>query len=390
MNEQAPVLEVTTDDELLAAAARAREKLRSLAPANEQARELLPESLTAISADGLGALSLPRHRGGTEAPYATQEKIFQEFARGCPSAAWVAVVYATSQALAGQFPDDVQDEILAGPTPRLAGTVAPTAKATPVPGGWQVSGRWAFNTGCRAASFGLMSVMGPEGPFVAVMSYDDLEIQDDWHTMGLRGTGSHSTVARDVFVASHRTMPLGELLAGASRSERNRDVPVLNIPLLPLLSGTAAGVCVGIARGALDVFLERMPDRGITTTVYDKQAEATVTHLMLAEVTMKIDLAAYLSARAASLVDRLGGEPWSMRDRVQLRADTGYATRLAKEAVQEVANHGGASAAYDDVPIQRYLRDIQVLSLHAGLQPTTNLEMHGRVLAGLEPQTPHY
>jgi alkylation response protein AidB-like acyl-CoA dehydrogenase len=387
---EAPVLDVTVDDELLTAAARASEKLRRLAPENERARELVPESLAAISADGLGALSVPRHRGGAEAPYASQERIFQELARGCPSSAWVAYVYASSQALAGLFPDDVQDEILDGPTPRIAGTIAPTAKATPARGGWTVTGRWPFNTGCRAASWAVMSIMGPDGPFMGVISYDELEILDDWHTLGLRGTGSYSAVANEIFVSSHRTIPLPELIAGTCRSERNRDVSLVNIPLIPLLSAAAAGASVGVARGALEAFLERLPERAITTTIYSKQADATVTHLMLAEATTKIDLAAYLSARAAALADRLGGEEWPMRDRVQLRADVGYAIRLAKEAVQEVMDHSGASAIRDDVPIQRYLRDIQVLSLHAGLLPTTNLEMHGRVLAGLEPQTPHY
>ena len=376
-------------DELIAAAARAADTLRELAPRNEQARELVPESLEAIAAHGLGRMSLPRHRGGGEVPYAVQERVLQEFARGCPSSAWVATVYTASIAMAGYFPDHVQDRLLDGPAPRISGVVAPTARAMPASGGWEISGRWTFNSGCRGADWGLMSAMGPEGPLLAAISYDKLHIQDDWHTMGLRGTGSSSVVADGVFVPADWALPLGALLEGVSLSERNRSVPMLNIPLIPLLMAAAGGTPVGMARGAMELFLERLPSRSIATTFYDKQAEAPVTHLMLGEAAMKVDLAAYLSGRAAGLADRLGGRPWSTSERVQLRADVGYATKLAKEVVDELLNASGASAVYDDSPMQRYVRDIRVLAQHAGLQRTTNVEMHGRVLAGLEPHGQH-
>ena len=142
------------EDGIIAAAVRAADTLRELAPRNEQARELVPESLAAIQADGLGRMSLPRHRGGGEVSYAIQERVLQEFARGCPSTAWVATVYTVSIAMAGYFPDHVQDELLEGPTPRIAGVVAPTAQATRVRGGWEVSGRGRSTPGAEARAGG--------------------------------------------------------------------------------------------------------------------------------------------------------------------------------------------------------------------------------------------
>ena len=88
-------------------------------------------------------------------------------------------------------------------------------------------------------------------------------------------------------------------------------------------------------------------------------------------------------------MDRKGvdGSPWKLDERAQTRVDNGIACRLAKEAVDIYAGASGGSSIYSDVPIQRIVRDVYAANQHALMNPTTNVELYGRILCGLEPNT---
>src|SRR6185295_5605837 len=152
----------------------------------------------------------------------------------------------------------------------------------------------------------------------------------------------------------------------------------------------AGGTPIGIARGALESFFERLPGRGITYTSYTNKAEAPVTHLQVGEATLKIESADAHVRRAAAILDGHPGGPMSIEARIKSRAHIGYATGLAREAVDTLFNASGASAIQMDVPIQRLQRDMQALANHAIMHAQTAMELYGRVLCGLEPNTVLY
>jgi hypothetical protein len=157
-----------------------------------------------------------------------------------------------------------------------------------------------------------------------------------------------------------------------------------------VLTVNAAGTPVGIARGALETFRERLPGRGITYTTYTNKAEAPVTHLQIGEAALKIDSADAHMRLACRELDNHAGEKLSMLGRVKARAHVSAATGLAREAVDVLFYASGASAIQSHVPIQRFQRDIQALSNHAIMHPQTTVELYGRVLCGLPPNTPLY
>jgi alkylation response protein AidB-like acyl-CoA dehydrogenase len=212
---------------------------------------------------------------------------------------------------------------------------------------------------------------------------------DDWHTGGLRGSGSVSTVAKDVFVPQHRILPLPAVLQGQYASVLNADSPVYRGPLLPVAAASSVGTVVGLARGARDTFLKRLPHRKITYTGYDSQRTAPLTHLEVAEATLKLDQVEFHAQRLATQVDAKGveGSEWKLEERARARADLGAVCLLAKESVEILANASGGSSVYNDVPIQRFARDVQAINLHALMHPSTNFELYGRVLCDLEPNT---
>lgn len=386
--------DIPTRAQLVRRAAEVAPLLRENAPKAEDAGRLQDETIEALAGAGVFKLRVPKRYGGYEADTRTLVDVATELARGDGAAAWTASVYWIPTFMTCLFPDSVQDEVFATPDVRVCGTLSPSAQATPVEGGIVVNGRWSFVSGAPHAHWQEVIAAqemahGQHLPLMALVPMDRLEIVDDWDTSGLRGTGSVSTVAKDVFIPQERVLPLPAVLTGQYASQLNADSPIYRAPLLPVAAASSVGTAVGLARAAQDVFFERLPDRTLTYTWYAKQAEAPLTHLQASEAVLKADQAEFHAHRLADLVDSKGvsGEEWTVLERARARADMGAAVRLAKESIDIFASASGGSSVYRDVPIQRITRDIQAMSLHALMNPNTNAELYGRILCGQQPNT---
>jgi alkylation response protein AidB-like acyl-CoA dehydrogenase len=176
---------------------------------------------------------------------------------------------------------------------------------------------------------------------------------------------------------------------GRHNSKLNADALMWKAPFSPITAAGAAAVPLGMAKAAREVFMDRLPSRKITYTNYEHQIEAPLTHLQVAEANIKIDEAEFHVRRAAERVDTKvrNGEAWTMEERAVARMDMGASTLRSKEAVDIFNTASGGSSIYSDMPMQRIERDIQTINLHGVLHPNTNLELYGRILCGLEPNT---
>jgi len=226
-------------------------------------------------------------------------------------------------------------------------------------------------------------------PIMAIVPMSELTLVDDWEVAGLRATGSITTIAEDVFVPAERYLRIAALLREEYASKLNADNPVYRGPMVGPIGAATVGKIVGLARAAEEAFFDRLPGRAITNTTYTNQLEAPITHLQVAETSLKTDEAEYHARRLAAMVDAKGlsGEPWSMRERGYARMAVGRVCQLAYEAVNTLAMASGGSSNYSAVPIQRIQRDVQAINLHALNLPANNLELYGRILCGLEPNT---
>ena len=379
-----------TPDELVRRIAEMAPVLRKHGAWAEDNRRLPDEVIGALADVGVFKMRVPRRYGGYESDTRTLIDVAAELARADGATAWTASVYWIPTWMVGMFPAEVQDEVFATPDVRVCGTLSPSAIAMPAEDGVVVNGEWGFMTGAWHSHWQeiiavLVGAGGEPYPIVALVPVSDLQLVDDWHTSGLRGTGSISTVAKDVFVPARRVLPLHVVLAGRPDAAE----PMYRAPLLPVASVSAVGNALGLAQAGLHAFLDRLPDRKITYTSYDSQRTAPLTHHQVADATMKVDEAAFHAYRLSDTVDAkcATGEEWSLLERVRARGDLGSACRLGKEAVDLLATASGGSSIYQDVPIQRIARDIQAVNLHALMHPNTNSELYGRVLCGLEPNT---
>lgn len=383
-----------TREELVQRAEKLVPLLRDRAGWIEENRRLPDDLVEAVEESGLLRMRVPVQYGGYESDARTLIDVHAELARGDASAAFCVSVWTLINWLVGRFPDAVQDEVFATPDVRVCGSISPTGTATPVEHGYIFNGSWKFNSGVLHSHWKFTAAMldTPEGPqpLTALVPVTDLEIVDDWHVSGLRGTGSVTTTATDVFVPAERVVPQNELFSPKCQSRANADKPIYGVPLLVTSTAATAGQAVGSARYAMESFLERLPGRPISYTDYASQQHAPITHLKLGEAALLIEEAEQRAHRFADVIDAkvAAGEPWSTEERVYSRVQLGRVAQLSTQAIEIISWLSGGSSIYLDVPIQRIRRNIHAMTIHALTNPDTNIELYGRQLAGLEPNTP--
>ena len=383
-------------DELVHRAAELVPLIRDKAVWMDEHRCLHDEVIAAITDAGLLRMRVPVRYGGFESDMTTAVNVIAELGRGDGSTSWTAAVWAISTWMVGMFPDEVQDEVFATPDVRICGILSPGAMCVPVDGGYVVNGKWSFNTGARQSTWNTNAAVAPtpDGgvqPVMTLIRISDLEVIDDWYTSGLRASGSVTTIAKDLFLPTERVLPMGPVLQGQHLSQLNANAPIFTAPFMPVACAKVGAVALGLANGAKDAFFERLPGRKITYTSYENQSEAPVTHMEVADAISRIDETGFHAHRAAQTIDTksASGEQWTLEERARARLDLGAACQRAKEGIDVLNSASGGSSIFRDVPIQRFDRDITTLNLHAILHPATNLELYGRIVCGLDSNTPY-
>jgi 3-hydroxy-9,10-secoandrosta-1,3,5(10)-triene-9,17-dione monooxygenase len=390
------IAQAPSRDELVRRASELVPLLREHALWMDENRRIHADVIDALTDSGILKMRVPVRYGGYESDMGTVVEVLAELGRGDGSTSWTVAVWHISAWMMGLFPDEVQDEVFSTPDVRISGILSPGAMAAPADGGYIVNGKWSFNSGADQSTWNTNAAVTPteDGGFAPVMiavPISDLEIVDDWYTSGLRGSGSITTLAKNVFVPKERVLQMGPVLQGQHQSKLNANATIYQAPFMPTACSTVSAPALGLALAAKDVFLERLPGRKITYTNYENQAEAPLTHLEIAEAITRIDEVGFHARRAANMIDTKGqaGESWTLEERARVRLDLGGACQRAKEAVDILSGASGGSSIYRDVPIQRIQRDVQTLNLHAILHPNTNLELYGRIICGLDSNTPY-
>jgi alkylation response protein AidB-like acyl-CoA dehydrogenase len=377
---------------LIQRAESAAKAAASAAPESARLRRAADNAVAALESQRLTRMTLPATRGGDRAPIATQSEVLATLAEGDASISWITSVYNAVGYMVCAFGDQALDEFVTSTTPRSAGVFSVTGKATRVDGGHVVSGRWAFSSGQHHAGWILVPGIADDadGPLVWLVPRSEFTVEDDWHVTGLVATGSNAVSLNATFVPDHRSIPFASIVEGTGRESSFSDDPYYRQPFVPIMCALSAGTPVGLARMALRLFTNRIARRAITYTPYSHQSEAPVTHFQLAEAKAKLDQAEFHARRVATTVDQHidGNLPWDVQTRVRCRADVAWAAKLAREACEVMEHGSGASAIHAKDAMPAILRDIRALSVHSFLLHSTNAELYGRILAGLDPAVP--
>jgi alkylation response protein AidB-like acyl-CoA dehydrogenase len=369
--------------------------LRESGPEAEERRWIPETNIDLLDKAGVFRLSVPRRFGGLEAPVADQVRILGEIAQADTATGWVSMIWVSSAWVPSLFPDEAQEEVYAGGATRVSTGFTPTGMLTPTEGGYTLNGSWKWISGCRGADWAILAALleGPDGtpiPHAALVPFSALTIADDWHATSASGTGSSTVSAENVTVPAHRVVGLMDVLAGSTGGRSNTGADGRNYAFIPFFMAQGASAYIGIAKGAYQLFLDRLPGRGITYTSWTDQSQSPVTQIQVATAANRIAAAEALQEGWLRLIQGhadAGTQP-SVEERAEVRGRAAYAIQLAKEAVDELFEASGASVIMRDVPFQRFHRDIRGLALHALFAFNSNQEVHGRAILGLAPDTP--
>ena len=371
--------------ELTERARKLAEVYRAEAAASEEAREPSPAAVEAMVDSGLLALMVPERFGGDERDLGDFLEVGLVLGEADASLAWVTTFLIEHNWWFAQCTESFQEEVFAdGPNVRAAGVIAPTGRATPVDGGYRMTGRWGWASGSPCSDWlfagALLDAPEPE-ILVAAFPMEDVERLDTWYVDGMCGTGSGDVAVDDAFVPADRTVPFSRMLNGAGPGADVHAGPLYHTPALPILMTAVASTAVGRARGALALYREEVATkvRGMGPPEREKGAvQARIgrcdTELAKAELLLRRVVAEVESERASA--DRLTRFRWM--------AWFGEASHIARGVVLDLSKSGGASAHFRSHPLQRAARDLNTLAAHVALDQDTHRENIGRLLMGLE------
>ncbi|WP_322069649.1 acyl-CoA dehydrogenase family protein [Paraburkholderia bannensis] len=391
---------LNTEAALVRAASELVPVLKQRAATVDQMGRLPQETIDDLNAAGLLELTTPRRYGGKQASVRTFLEVVSELGRGDASTAWVAaLINVTTWSAAALFNEKVTDEVFGSPErSRVVGVLSPRkASVTKVDGGYLIEeGVWGFNSGIYHANWDLLGIpiVDESGKVVdqgvALVRASDVRTLDDWNVMALRGTGSSSVSVTNLFVPNERVASMTRAIEGQYGSTHLADEPLYRVACIPMLAIILAFPALGIARNALDTFLELLPRRGIQYTWYTKQAEAAVTHLQVGEASAKLDAARTIIEKHADALDACAasGQTMPYMERAKVRRDVGFAETLIWDAVDTLATASGGSLAALGNPFARIWHDARVASLHGIVTPATNFEAYGRLACGQSAGTP--
>lgn len=374
----------------VAVAASLRPLLESHADDCERERRIVAPVMAALHDSGLFHITAPCRAGGPGHRLITHIETVAELAKGCVGTAWAYGLLSGITGTALALPPSVADLLFRSGEELFCSASALTGKAVVVPGGYRVSGRWGYGSGCLHADWALNGVMvdtaqGSE-PAMAFLDLRDAacRIEDNWHMAGMAGSGSNMIVADDLFVPDALILWTGRapsadmLLTMVGLEPRDR------WPMEPLFPLGVLAPMLGAATALLEGVSKAMAKRPVVGWTYASQGESDALVGLLGRAAMEIDSAWLHIRRAAAMLDDVAQQrALTGYDKAQIQADCGYAMELLRAAGNRLMDVAGPGAFALASPLQRIWRDLNVGTRHNALNAPLSIELYGRAIAGL-------
>jgi 3-hydroxy-9,10-secoandrosta-1,3,5(10)-triene-9,17-dione monooxygenase len=361
--------------------------LAERAPGAAAARQLPAETIAEYHAAGILRILQPRRFGGMQGRFSLFSRIVEELTYGCASSAWVYAVLAEHQWIIAQYPEQAQIDVWGEePEAVASSSLAPREAARHVPGGWRLSGRYPFSSGCDYAQWAIIGAfLGEKGDprhiAYLLVPLAEIEIVDDWQVLGLLGTGSKSLILHDVFVPEHRSVMVSDLFAGTPPGALvHPDYPVLRAPRGFLVSYSLPPVAIALGRRALDIAcasLARRVSRGVT-----RVAESEVVQMAIGEAAAAIDAATLLlhTGRDYSTAEVSSGRRITEAEALRARRDMVYAQHQVAWALDRLCELDGARWVYDNDELGAIRRDVMTILTHHAASRQAAMAPYGKML----------
>jgi alkylation response protein AidB-like acyl-CoA dehydrogenase len=339
----------------------------------EERRELTPEVVAALHDAGLFRMLIPRSLGGHELTPLVYVQAIEELAKADASTAWCVGQICGACTIAASLDHAVAREIFAD-DPRALLAVGPphaSGRAVAVPGGYRVTGNWQYASGSRHATWMAahcpvfeidgtprLDANGTPAQRTLIFPKNSVAMNDVWHVIGLRGTGSDSYSVNDLFVPEQRTMTA----FGRNPAEKRERGPLYQFTTFQLHGASFAAIAIGIARTSLDAFIELAKAKtpyGMKYLLRDNaviQSQIGVAESQLAGARVFLHHALDEMWRGAE------AQAITIEQRVQLRMASCNASMVARQVVDAAYHAAGATAIFESNPFERRFRDVHTVS----------------------------
>jgi len=310
------------------------------------------------------------------------------------STAWVVTFCMEHNWLIGLYNQEAQDHIFSKHPYIIApGALAPRGVATPVEGGFRLTGQWQWGTGVMHANWVMVGALtegaDPHELCMYALPIEQAEIIDTWQMSGMAGTGSNDIAIKDAFVPGYLRQQLTDMRAGDSPGADIHKTATYRMPMLPVLGLTAAAPAVGCAKKTVDLFKQSLLQRMVYGT-RNKLSDRALAQSKLAHLTVRLNNTEQALLQIAREVTQWGesGDICPDIARAAFRVRIGHVVRDARNIVRDVSEASGSSAHNLQNPLQRALRDLETLSCHTVFDLDVSSEAYGRLLLGLASNTP--
>lgn len=374
-------------------------EIKARARSTEKLQRVPDENIALLRSIGYFEIVRPLGFGGYEHDFDVLVDLNIELAKACASTAWVGGLLSAHQWLVAGFPEQAQHDVWdKNPNALVCGSYAPAAKASIVEGGYVISGRWSFASGCENAAWSLCAALLPpetEGapmvPAFLLVPAKDYSILETWDVVGLAGTGSKTLLLENVVVPAHRILTFPQTTSGQTPGAAlYAENPSFATPMLCTIPSCLASVAVGTSAGALDDYLSatsRRVTRGAVAGSNNRMAEFPTIQLRVADAAACTDAAREillrdLRDRTATARDRT---EVTIEDRIKSRRGQAFAVSLAIRASEALnASTGGLGLDLGN-PVQRAWRDANAVGRHISMNWDAVGTMYGQQALGLTP-----
>lgn len=377
-------------EEAVEAARALHDSIAARAAQAEELRSVPAESIREIQDAGLFGIVTPKLYGGSELGFGALLQVQAELASACASTGWVYGVLSGHSWLGALFEQQAQDEMFSNPRSLIASLIRLGGEApVKVEGGF----RWAGGTGrfCSGIDHsnwvlvgGQVPVEGGIEPWYFLIPAEDIEIIDDWHTAGLRGTGSKSLLVKDAFIPAHRAVRFSDLGAGTTPGANIHPGGTYRLPFDSVWPYSLAGAAVGAARGALAQYT-RATSKRLSAAPPLVQASNGTALQRLAKAGAQIDAATQLLLKNCQEADAATAETvFDGLTKARRHRDLSWSVQQCRDAVNTLYEASGGSGIYSSEPMQRWWRDVNAAAEHVAFTWDVTSVAYGRAAAGLE------
>ncbi|BDE12815.1 MULTISPECIES: acyl-CoA dehydrogenase [Mycobacterium] len=355
----------------------------------ERLRRLPDDTVAEVRAGELLGLLAPKRFGGRQASFPEVLEPVQRMALGCASSAWTIGFFVLHNWLLSLFDEQAQVEVFASGPVLAPAPLAPTGFGEKVSGGIKLSGKWSWATGIMHADWVMVCALCGSGddmfPGLVLVPADQVSVDDVWHTLGMRATGSNDVTITDVFVPEHRIVPLSDIYNGTSAGAALHDAALYRWPVVPALALTAAMPILGSAQLVVNAFAERLETRVLAYSGV-KQKEQPATQIRLADARIRLQALQGLVTDIAGTIESIVADGGIVQRKLRARARA-TAAHVVNESLCVINNlmaASGASANFLANPLQRARRDAEMGAGHVIFDQDVARELYGALEIGMK------